>query len=76
MGFLFSATNAPQPFTYTCGVGAVVKGWEDGVASMQLHESAKLEIPWEFGYGEKGHPGFSIPPKSDLVFVIEVLDIK
>ncbi|KAG1665099.1 hypothetical protein FOA52_007790 [Chlamydomonas sp. UWO 241] len=75
-GFLFSATGGAQPFEYQAGVGGVVPGWEDGVASMQLGEKAKLSIPWQYAYGEGGHPGFKIPAKADLVFEIQVLKLK
>ncbi|GAX77023.1 hypothetical protein CEUSTIGMA_g4470.t1 [Chlamydomonas eustigma] len=75
-GFLFPAPESgPQPFTYQAGVGSVVKGWEDGVASMATGEMAELYLPWEYAYGAGGHPGFKIPPESDLVFVITVLSI-
>ncbi|KAJ3192477.1 Peptidyl-prolyl cis-trans isomerase fkbp12 [Irineochytrium annulatum] len=75
-GFLFNADGGPKPFTYQAGVGSVVKGWEDGVASMQLGEKAKLTIPWQYAYGENGNPAFKIPGKSDLVFIITVLQIQ
>ena len=65
-----------SPFTYQAGVGSVIKGWEDGVLSMQLNERARIEIPWQYAYGAQGHPGFKIPPKADLVFEIEVLQIR
>jgi hypothetical protein len=83
-GFLFSAQSGPQPFTYVSGVGSVVRGWyiyltyfcrEDGVASMQMGESARLSIPWEYAYGADGHPGFKIGTKADLIFDIEILKI-
>ena len=47
-GFLFPATRGPEPFEYEAGVGGVVRGWEDGVASMQLGESAMLQLPWQY----------------------------
>ena len=39
------------------GVGSVVKGWEDGVASMTTGEKARLLLPWKHAYGANGHPG-------------------
>lgn len=53
-----------------------MRGWEDGVASMKVGEHARLSIPWQYAYGEKGHPGFKIGPKSDLVFEIKVMSAK
>jgi len=72
-GFLFAAENGPQPFTYSAMTGGVIRGWDDGVATMKVGERARLVIPWQHGYGKGGHPGFKIPPKANLVFEIEVL---
>ena len=74
-GFLFPSNPAPQPFSYSSGTGGVIKGWDDGVATMQLGERAKISIPWQYAYGAAGHPGFKIPPQADLLFEIEVLAI-
>ena len=71
-----TASKGPQPFSYQSGKGKVIKGWDDGVGTMKLGEKAKLTIPWQYGYGDRGHPGFSIPPKADLVFELEVLKIQ
>ena len=60
-GFLFPSNPAPQPFTYQSGVGGVIKGWDDGVGTMQQGERAKITIPWQHAYGADGHPGFQIP---------------
>lgn len=73
-GFKFPSATV-SPFTYSSGTGGVIKGWDDGVATMALGERAKITIPWKYGYGDGGHPGFSIPPKADLLFEIEVLKI-
>lgn len=73
-GFLFPSATV-SPFTYTSGTGGVIKGWDDGVATMKKGERAELYIPWQYAYGADGHPGFKIPPKSDLIFEIEVIDI-
>jgi FKBP-type peptidyl-prolyl cis-trans isomerase len=75
-GFVFSAKTGAKPFEYQVGVGSVVRGWEDGVAGMQLGESARLDVPWQHAYGVAGHPGFKIPGQADLVFEITVLEIR
>lgn len=49
-------TRAVHACLPQAGVGGVVPGWEDGVASMQLGESARLNIPWK--YACKGMPPF------------------
>ena len=35
-GFLFSAQNGPEPFSYKSGVGGVIRGWDDGVATSRI----------------------------------------
>lgn len=74
-GFLFPSATI-TPFTYSSGTGGVITGWDDGVGTMKKGERAELYIPWEHAYGAAGHPGFKIPPKSPLIFEIEVLEIK
>jgi FKBP-type peptidyl-prolyl cis-trans isomerase len=44
------------------------------LARMKVGDRAKVTIPFELAYGERGYPG-AIPPKSDLVFDIEFLGI-
>lgn len=50
-GFLFSASGGPKPFTYQASVGGVIKGWDDGVATMKVGERSRIEIPWAYAYG-------------------------
>eukprot|EP00435_Cladocopium_sp_Y103_P025918 s1141_g6.t1 len=64
-----------QPFTYTCG-GGVIKGWDMGARGMTKGEIRGLRIPASEGYGGRGFPSWGIPPNADLLFEIEVLEIK
>lgn len=61
-------------FTFTIG-GAVIQGWSDGIQGMKLGEVRRLKIPYELGYGEAGNPP-SIPERTDLIFDVELLEIK
>ena len=63
-----------KPFSFTIGVGQVIKGWDEGVIQMSLGEKALLEITPEFGYGATGAGG-AIPPNADLIFEVELLKI-
>ena len=73
----WSTKDAGQkPFTFTIGLGQVIKGWDEGVMGMQLGESADLTCTPDYGYGAAGFPAWGIPPNAVLIFQIEVLSIK
>lgn len=69
-----SSRDRGQPFEFALGMGRVIRGWDLAVAKMKVGDRAKVTIPWELAYGERGIPG-TIPGKSDLVFDIEFLGI-
>ena len=60
---------------YSCSPGIQLTGWDEGVATMSLGETAELHIPAALGYGARGAPGGAIPPQSDLTFEVELLAI-
>ena len=51
-----SSLDRGSPFSFTIGVGQVIKGWDEGVAGMSLGEAAVLHISPDFGYGTQGGP--------------------
>jgi len=63
-----------RPFSFTIGVGQVIRGWDEGVMQMSLGEKAILKITSDYGYGARGAGGV-IPPNADLNFEVELLAI-
>jgi peptidylprolyl isomerase len=67
-----SSVDRGRPFTFTIGQGQVIKGWDEGFASMKVGEKAILQIQPDYGYGASGSPP-KIPANAVLNFDVELL---
>jgi FKBP-type peptidyl-prolyl cis-trans isomerase len=69
-----SSYDHGAPMNFKLGVDPMIKGWDEGVATMKVGGKRRIIVPAALGYGATGRP--NIPPNSKLIFEIELLSAK
>lgn len=72
---IFNPMRPYEPAKFAIGVRQVIPGWDEGLLLLPKGSKAKLIIPSELGYGERGDMRGTIPPFAPLVFDIELIDV-
>jgi FKBP-type peptidyl-prolyl cis-trans isomerase FkpA len=73
-GAQFDSSVGREPFSFPLGAGRVIQGWDEGVKGMKVGGKRTLIVPASMGYGESG--AGPIPPNADLIFEVELLDVR
>ncbi len=66
-----SSYDSGQPAVYP--LADLVPGWQKGIPGMKVGGVRRLTVPSALGYAERGSVDGSIPPNSDLIFIIEIV---
>jgi len=73
-GAKFDSSVGRSPFSFQVDGGQVIKGWDVGVQGMKVGGKRTIIVPAEMGYGANGIG--PIPPNSNLIFDVELLDVQ
>jgi FKBP-type peptidyl-prolyl cis-trans isomerase FkpA len=73
-GAQFDSSVGGTPFTFRLGAGQVIKGWDEGLVGMKVGGKRTILVPAALGYGSRG--AGPIPPNANLIFDVQLLDVK
>ena len=73
-GALFDTSVGRTPYSFTLGAAQVIRGWDQGLTGMKVGGVRRLVVPPELAYGSTGY--LTIPPNTNLVFEVELLNVQ
>ena len=73
-GAEFDSSKGGAPFSFQVGGGQVIKGWDQGVQGMKVGGKRTLILPPDMAYGADG--AGPIPPNANLIFEVELLEVR
>lgn len=71
-----SSFDRGKPYDFPLGRGEVIKGWDEGVATMKVGGFRKLLIPPSLAYGAAGTGRGLIPPNATLLFEVQLVAVR
>jgi uncharacterized damage-inducible protein DinB len=73
-GTQFDSSVSRDPLKFVQGRRQVIAGFDVGFEGMKVGGKRRIFIPWQLAYGEQGRG--RIPPRAELIFDVELLDVK
>jgi len=70
-----SSYKRNKPLEFPVGVGHVIAGWDEGIQLLEVGDKARMVIPSDLAYGERGAGGV-IPPNAVLIFDVELMAVQ
>jgi uncharacterized damage-inducible protein DinB len=75
-GKVFDSTyTRKQPFVFVQGRRNVIAGWELAFEGMRVGGKRRIFIPPQLAYGDRGSSDGQVPPNSEMIQDIELMDV-